>query len=139
MMIVAEVLILLGALFLLVSSLGTFRFRDVYNRLHAASISTSGGSILTGIGLSLLASLHKGTLVLRPLLIVLVIFVLSPVSSHVLAQAAYRTGVQLAPETVQDDLALASLDFSETPLDAAGGDAREDEQEETPMAEPVGT
>ena len=139
MMIVAEGLILLGALFLLVSSLGTFRFRDVYNRLHAASISTSGGSLLTGFGLSLLASLHKGTLVLRPLLILLVVFFLSPVSSHVLAQAAYRAGVPLAPETVQDDLALADLEVSETPMDDDGGSAAEAEEEETPMAERVGT
>lgn len=137
MMIVAEVLILLGALFLLVSSLGTFRFRDVYNRLHAASISSSGGSLLTGIGLSLLASLHKGTLVLKPLLIILVIFILSPTSSHVLAQAAYRTGVPLAPETVQDDLALASLEFQGEWAAEEDGSAEEDEADEASMAEAV--
>ncbi|MBO2518796.1 MAG: hypothetical protein CW349_03720 [Firmicutes bacterium] len=135
MMIVAEVMILLGALVLLISSYGTFKFQDVYNRLHAASISTSGGALLLGGGLSILGSLVHGKLFLKPLLIILIIFLTSPVSSHVVAQAAYRTGVPLVAHTVQDDLALAFLEWEQGVVEVEGEEGEGDDEADEPLAE----
>lgn len=137
MMIVAEVMILLGALVLLISSLGTFKFKDVYNRLHAASISTSGGVILLGSGFSILASFLQGKLVLKPVLLILVVFLTSPISSHVVAQAAYRTGVPLAPHTVQDDLALALLEWDQGLPELEDEEGERDDEADEPLAEVV--
>ncbi|BAS27676.1 monovalent cation/H(+) antiporter subunit G [Limnochorda pilosa] len=107
----AEVLILLAAVWMLIGSVGLLRFRDVYSRFHAAGIAGTGGILLMGIGLSWLATLQQGVLMLRPILAVLLIFLISPVTTHMIAQAAHRSGVPLASESIRDDLAEAAPSF----------------------------
>lgn len=105
MEIVAELLILAAALWMLVGSIGLLRFPDVYNRLHASGIAGTVGILLLGLGVTWLASLQQGVVLIRPLIAVLLIFFISPVSTHVIANAAYRSGVPLEPQTIRDDLA----------------------------------
>ena|SRR5690554_1151505 len=105
----AELLILVAALWMLLGSVGLLRFPDVYNRLHAAGIGGTVGILLLGLGVTWLASLQHGVVMLRPLLAVVLIFLISPVSSHMIAQAAYRSGVALAAGSTRDDLAGTNL------------------------------
>lgn len=105
MEIAAELLILAAALWMLLGSVGLLRLPDVYNRLHASGIAGTVGILLLGLGVTWLASIQQGVVLIRPLIAVLLVFFISPVSTHVIAHAAYRSGVPLEPGTIRDDLA----------------------------------
>ncbi len=92
---------ILGALFLLLASIGLIRMPDVYNRMQTGTKATTFGTImfLGGIGIATPSMATK--------LIILVLFIVltNPVSSHVLARAAHFAGVPLADRSVTDKLA----------------------------------
>lgn len=92
-------LILGGAAFTLIGSLGVIRLPDFYSRLHAAGIVDT-----LGAGLLLLSMIvHAGfTLVsVKLLLIGLFLFFTSPTATHAIANAAYVAG--LRPEGTSDE------------------------------------
>ncbi len=95
----------LGALLMVVAGLGLVRMPDLPTRMHAASKAGTLGAVLV---LSAVA-LHfaDAALAVRAALVALFLFITAPVASHVIARAAYRTGVPLSDETVVDDLAAA--------------------------------
>jgi multicomponent Na+:H+ antiporter subunit G len=96
-------LLLAGALFSLIASIGIVRLPDLYSRMHAASKAGTVGS-----GLLLLAvGVHSENLpIFARALAGFVFFILTaPISAHLLARAAHKTGHRLAPPSVQDDLA----------------------------------
>jgi multicomponent Na+:H+ antiporter subunit G len=89
----AATLMLIGAIFCALAALGVLRFPDLYTRLHAAS---KAGPL--GAGLILLAAgLASGdVLILARCVLGLVFLILvSPVSAHLLARAALRSGTAL--------------------------------------------
>lgn len=90
--IVVAVLVLVGAAFAFLGSLGLARFPDFYMRLHGPSKATT-----LGIGSILLASLLwfgvRGTLTFHELLIAAFVALTTPVSGHFLARAARRRRV----------------------------------------------
>ena len=85
-------LIAVGALFVLVGSIGLARLPDFYMRLHAPTKATT-----LGIGGLLLASMVVGWLDGRAgvheLIITLLLFVTAPVSANLLAKAALNLRV----------------------------------------------
>lgn len=98
---VAGTLIVIGAALCALASLGVLRFPDVYTRLHAAS---KAGPL--GAGLILLAvALTSGDLAtaVRGVLGCAFLTLTVPVSSHLLARAALRTGTPLASITSIND------------------------------------
>ncbi|MFS8111542.1 monovalent cation/H(+) antiporter subunit G [Rhizobium jaguaris] len=100
--IVVAFLLLAGALFSLVASIGIVRLPDLYSRMHAASKAGTVGS-----GLLLLAvGVHSQDLpILARALAGFVFFVLTaPISAHLLARAAHKAGQRLTPPSVRDDL-----------------------------------
>lgn len=81
-------LILTGATFTLIGSIGLVRLRDFYTRLHGPTKATT-----LGVGSIILASLifftaKTGVLSVHELLITLFLFITAPVSAHLLAKAA---------------------------------------------------
>ncbi len=88
----AIVALVVGAFFLLVSSVGLLRLPDFLSRAHAVGKSDTLGSLLVLIGLILHAgvSLDTGKL----LLIVVFIAVTNPTGIHTLARAALRAGAE---------------------------------------------
>ncbi len=81
-------LILVGAIFTFVGSLGLARLRDFYTRLHGPTKATT-----LGVGSLLIASSvyfsHRGDgLSLHEILVTLFLFITAPVSAHLLAKAA---------------------------------------------------
>ncbi len=94
----------LGVIFCGLAVLGMFRFPDVYARLHASGkVSTMGlAGLLVGAALIMPSSLFKA--------IALAIFVVitSPISTHAIAMAAYRSGVPIVNphnnDPVRDDM-----------------------------------
>ena len=83
---VVSVLVLLGASFALIGSIGLVRFPDFFTRLHGPTKATT-----LGIGSLVLASsvwLSGDGTTLREVLIAAFLFVTAPVSAHLLAKAA---------------------------------------------------
>ena len=81
-------LILTGAIFTFIGSLGLVRLKDFYTRLHGPTKATT-----LGVGSLLIASVlffsTRGTGVsLHELLITLFLFITAPVTAHMLAKAA---------------------------------------------------
>jgi multicomponent Na+:H+ antiporter subunit G len=85
-----SVLILAGALFCLVASLGILRMPDLLMRMHAA---TKAGTL--GAGLILLAAafaLGSAGAAVRAGAAILFLLLTAPVAAHLIGRAAYRSG-----------------------------------------------
>lgn len=83
---------LLGALLTLVGTVGVLRFPDFYTRLHAASVTDTGGATFLLIGMAFLA---PHWLVLAKLAAIWVfLFLTGPTASHAIANAAHVAGLE---------------------------------------------
>jgi len=98
----AALLLVAGAGFSLIAAVGVLRLPDLYTRLHAAS---KAGAIGTGlIFLAVAVASLDGAVILRALLGIVFLLLSTPVSAHLLARAAFRSGEAPAPATTIDDL-----------------------------------
>lgn len=97
-------LILIGTVFSLLSAIGLIRLPDVYTRSHAASKSATLGVLFTLIGTFLFFLLEEGFFSIRLFLGIFFVFLTAPVAAHVILRSAYRANVELAEQSVQDDL-----------------------------------
>ena len=99
--IAAVLMILAGAFFLLVASIGIVRFPDFYTRIHAMGKGDTLGIILILLGL---CAYEGFTLNSAKLLIALVFVGLTnPVATHALARAALRYGLKPMLKADQED------------------------------------
>jgi multicomponent K+:H+ antiporter subunit G len=94
---IVSVVLLFGALFVLVGSVGLLRFPDFFSRLHAPTKATT-----LGLGAMLLASMLYFAFVqhspsLHELLIILFLFLSAPVSAHLMAKAALHLNGRAGP------------------------------------------
>ncbi len=91
--------ILIGCFFYFVGVLGFARFGDVYLRIQSASIASTLGIAGLLVGAAFLTPSSA------PLVIAWAAFMLmtSPVASHAIAAAAYRSGVKMK-DPVRNDL-----------------------------------
>jgi multicomponent Na+:H+ antiporter subunit G len=98
---VAAVLIVVGSLFCALAALGILRFPDVYTRLHAASKAgpLGAGLLLLGLGIA------SGDLAVLIKCVVGLVFLIvtAPISAHLLARAALKSGVRPADVTSIDE------------------------------------
>ncbi|MBF0256072.1 MAG: Na+/H+ antiporter subunit G [Gammaproteobacteria bacterium] len=98
-------LVLAGALFTFVGSLGLFRLQDFYTRLHAPTKATTLGVGSLLIASALFFSLQGPGLSLHEILITLFLFITAPVSAHLLAKAALHQrlpSLAKLPESQED-------------------------------------
>lgn len=102
--IISGLFILFGVSLSFLSAIGLIRLPDVYTRSHAASKSATLGVLCTLAGSFLYFWLSEGYVSIRLLLGIFFVFLTAPVAAHVLCRAAYYSDVQLAEESVQDDL-----------------------------------
>jgi multicomponent K+:H+ antiporter subunit G len=87
---VVSMMVLIGASFVLIGSIGLVRLPDLFSRLHGPSKATTvglGGIVLASI---LHQSTTGGWLSLRELAIALFLFITAPVVGHLIAKAAIR-------------------------------------------------
>ena len=101
--------LLTGGFLIITGGIGLLRFPDLYTRMHAASVTDTGGASLVLLGLMLQAGLTIVTVKLA--LILWFLLFTGPVSSHVLAKAALHG--KLAP-LVDDEGEGASFRHSST-------------------------
>ena len=87
------VFLLLGGLLSIVAAAGVLRMPDLFIRMHAATkVGTVGvSSIAIGV------MIHFGTLTVtsRGVLVIAFFLLTAPVAAHMIARAAYRSGVSL--------------------------------------------
>ena len=95
-------LLLLGAAFALMGSIGLARFPDIYTRLHGPTKATTlgVGAILLG---SILFFSSRGALSLHELLVSLFLFITAPVSAHLIAHAALHRRCENVSDAPEDD------------------------------------
>lgn len=93
-------LILSGAFFTLVGSIGLFKLPDFYMRLHGPTkASTLGvGAIL--IASAIYFSLNADGVSLHEILVTLFLFITAPVSAHLMAKAAIHIKVKQVDRTL---------------------------------------
>ena len=81
-------LVLVGAAFSLIGSLGLLRMPDFFTRLHGPSKATTIGMGSILVASALYMSVHGAGLSLHEFMISLFIAITTPVGSHLLAKAA---------------------------------------------------
>lgn len=98
----AAILVAIGSLFCLLAAVGMLRLPDLYTRMHAASKAgaVGAGMVLLGAGIG---AFDLATLA-RVVLGVGFILLTTPVSAHLLARAAWRTGNRPNPVTEVNEL-----------------------------------
>lgn len=98
-----SVLILTGAIFTFIGSLGLARLQDFYTRLHGPTKATTLGVGCLLIASALFFSVRDEGVSLHEILVTLFLFITAPVSAHLLAKAALHLRVEsLAPTPAQD-------------------------------------
>ena len=93
-------LIAMGSIISVIGAVGLIRFPDIYTRSHAQTVINVGGTCLILIGVVLEAPLFSFYSI-KSILLVVFIFLTSPVGSHAIARAAYKSGVK--PQKLQED------------------------------------
>lgn len=114
----ADFLLLLGALFVLVAAVGLLRLPDLLMRMHAA---TKAGTL--GAGLCLIAvavAMPDPSVVARALATLIFLLMTAPIAAHVIAHAAYHAGEarlweHTDPDDLADDLAASEMEASSSP------------------------
>lgn len=92
MTVLAVVLILSGAFFLMVSCIGLIRLPDFYSRNHAVGKAETLGAMLVILGLAV----YNGWAVssLKLLFILLFVVIANPTATHAILRAALRSGLE---------------------------------------------
>lgn len=95
--------ILFGVFFVFAGSLGLVRFPDVYTRLHAPTKAATLGVI----GILIASLIHQGSegsWGIKQILTAVFLFMTAPVGAHMMARAAYLTGVPAVEEPITNEL-----------------------------------
>lgn len=94
-------LILAGAVFTFIGSLGLARLRDFYTRLHGPTKATTLGVGCLLIASSVFFTSQGNGASLHEVLITLFLFITAPVSAHLLAKAALHLGLPRVGEQAE--------------------------------------
>jgi multicomponent Na+:H+ antiporter subunit G len=98
--IIALLAVIIGTSFSVIGILGYIRLPDVYTRLHATGKVGVFGVVLLLLTAVALTPLGPG----KALVLIVLLLIAGPVTSHALASAAYRGGIPLK-RVLRDDLA----------------------------------
>jgi multicomponent Na+:H+ antiporter subunit G len=95
---VVSILLIGGAFFFAIGTIGILRFPDFYARLHAAGKCDTLAAILTLAGIALY-NLHDFTfgnilVSCKVLAIIIFVFIASPTATHAITKAALLVGVK---------------------------------------------
>jgi multicomponent Na+:H+ antiporter subunit G len=91
-------LIVAGSFFTIVGAVGVIRMPDLYTRMHAASVTDTLGAGLILVGFMLQAG--PSLVLLKLAFLFLLLFFISPVATHAIANAALHYGIE--PMLAQD-------------------------------------
>ncbi|MBU0592146.1 MAG: Na+/H+ antiporter subunit G [Gammaproteobacteria bacterium] len=107
-----SLLVIIGALFTFIGSLGLARLEDFYTRLHGPTKATTLGVGSLLIASAIYFSINGEGLSLHEVLVTLFLFITAPISAHLLAKAALH---QRLASLVPLPKAAGSEDDQESP------------------------
>lgn len=99
---ISHIMLLLGAIFMLLASIGLVRMPDVLMRLHSSTKSATLGVGLIMVGVALV--FNDLAIAVRAFAIVIFLFSTAPVAAHMIGRAAYLSGVPLWEGTLSDEM-----------------------------------
>ena len=88
--IVSWILLMAGALFCVIGGIGLLRLPDFFSRMHGAGITDTLGAALVLVGLMVQAGLSL--LTVKLIMILIILWLTSPTSTHAIAKAARMSG-----------------------------------------------
>ena len=98
MMEIIMVLAGIGIMFHFLAGVGLIRFPDIYNRLHAATLSTTFGTlfIASAIMVYCVTNWNAGNTMMafHTVVAVAALLVVNPTASHAIARAAHKSGIK---------------------------------------------
>ncbi|WP_034763498.1 Na+/H+ antiporter subunit G [Chrysiogenes arsenatis] len=86
--ILLSALIIFGAFFALAGSIGLYRLRDFFTRLHGPTKATTLGVGSIALASALYFSWYGSGVSVHEVLIILFLFITAPISAHILAKAS---------------------------------------------------
>jgi len=95
------ILLILGALFILISAIGILRLPDLFMRMHATTKTNSIG--ITLILIATMFTFPDYTNVLKGLLIIIFIYLTSPLGAHMIGKSGLIRNIKKWQEYVRDD------------------------------------
>jgi multicomponent K+:H+ antiporter subunit G len=101
---VASVFLIVGAVFVLIGSLGLAKLPDFYTRLHAPTKATTLGMGCLLIASVILVTYQQGYLSVHELLITLFLLITAPVTAHMLAKTAMHHNLEILDKTSAKEL-----------------------------------
>ncbi len=87
------IFLILGAILSLVAAAGVLRMPDLFIRMHAATKTGTVG--VSSIAIGLMIHFGEVTVTSRGLLVIMFFLLTAPVAAHMIARAAYKSGVSL--------------------------------------------
>lgn len=100
MEIASNIIIILGICFMLFGVIGIFKFNNFYSRVLVTAKIDTVGAITLIIGIALRHGASYFTLKL--VLLVVVMLILNPLVSHMLARSAFRSGYMVKDGKISD-------------------------------------
>jgi multicomponent K+:H+ antiporter subunit G len=101
--ILLSLLILTGAIFTFIGSLGLARLQDFYTRLHGPTKATTLGVGCLLVASAIYFSVRDEGISLHEVLVTLFLFITAPVSAHLLAKAALHLKLRSLTPTLKED------------------------------------
>ncbi len=96
---VLAALVLIGAFFTLVGSIGLYKLPDFYMRLHGPTKATTLGVGAILIASVLYFSFNTDSVSLHEILVTIFLFITAPVSAHLMAKAALHIKLKQVDRT----------------------------------------
>lgn len=87
---IAGTFLLAGFFLMIVSAIGVIRLPDFFSRLHASSVGETLGIVFAGIGFIVYEGFTLTSV--KILLILIAVFLVNPVGTHLIGKAALRSG-----------------------------------------------
>ena len=114
---VGSILVLLGAAWMFLGTLGLVRFPDVYTRLHAMGLASTVGIALVLLGVLVHFAPRTVSVSLLAGLALVFVLLAFPLATMAIIWAAHRTKVPLYSGTLVDEMEL----YDPLELEAASG------------------
>jgi multicomponent Na+:H+ antiporter subunit G len=93
---IADILLLIGALLVILGMVGIFVFKDLYARILTSSMIDSAATV--AIMVALMIKVGWNTLTLKLFIILAFLLITSPVSNHLIASSAHLNGIETEEE-----------------------------------------
>lgn len=106
--IVADILVIVGLLFMTLGVIGLVRMPDVYTKMHAAAKAVFLGVFALAVSAGLAGA---GDATMRAVLLGVIVMLTTPVSAHAIARAAYAHGDRMLTPGALDETGHHLADY----------------------------